>query len=364
MAWFPFKFKKTPKSFLGIDIGASAIRVVELSRRGRQIQLENYGEVKSADLKNTPFRKMPGDALSLHARESSQVISAILKEANIKTREVNFSIPDFSTFFTSFELPPMSEEELKQAVRYEARSYVPLPLSEVTLDWQLINGGKVLVAAFPNDALSQFQEIASICGLEVKELEAEVFALGRALVKKDEGAVVVLDLGARSTTCNIFEAGNLKMSHSFNVSGNEFTEVLSRALKIDYPSAEQLKIDQGLIPFEGAERNTRDILLPLVDSILAETKKTLRSFLQQDGREVKKTILAGGSALLPGLSDYFFEELNSDKKQEEVEKIKVEVANPFVQITFQQILADMLKTMGPSYTIAVGLAMKGLEIRD
>ena len=360
MIRFPFKIKKTPKNFLGIDIGTSSIRVVELGRKGQTRELKNYGEIKIQSLQKSAFRTIEEDTLLLSDREIAKAISAIKREAGIQAREVNFSIPDFASFFTNFELPPMSEKELPQAIRYEARSYIPLPLSEITLDWSVVQGDvsnkaktalKILVAAIPNEIINQYQKIASFSGLEMKALEAEAFALARSSSKNEKRVMSVIDIGARSTTCNILEKGILKISHSFNLSGNELTEILSRSLKIDYEAAEELKGSMGLITVEEPERNVREILLPLVDSIISEIKKIFQGFYQQEGKGVEKVILAGATALLPGLKEYFAEEL----------KKEVEVSNPFWSMAYPPILEETLKEMGPTYTVAVGLALKGLE---
>ncbi len=364
MSWFPFKIKTTPKSFLGIDIGTSVIRVVELSRKGQTLKLNNYGEIKASSIQKAPFRTIERDSLFLSNHEISSVIKAIMAEAAIQSKEVNFSIPDFSSFFTNFELPPMTQKELESAVKYEARSYIPLPLSEVTLDWTIVEGAvanrtrsplEILVVAIPNEVINQYQEIAFLCNLKIKSLEAEAFALSRSLTKdenkNEKKTTCIVDIGARSTTCNILEGGVLKLSHSFNISGNELTEILSKSLSVDYDKAEVLKKDMGIVGGDKASQNIRDILLPLIDLVLAEIKKILFNFYQQKGKEVEKVILAGGTVMLPGLKEYFAEEL----------KKEVSIANPFSKIVFPPVLEQTLKDMGPSYGIAVGLAMKGLE---
>jgi type IV pilus assembly protein PilM len=360
MSWFSFSFKKTPKNFLGIDVGTASIRVVELSRKGQVLKLENYGEIRTSNIQRVPFMAIEKDSFSLSNREVSATIKTILKEAEIQTKEVNFSIPDFSSFFTSFELPPMDQKELDGAVKYEARSYVPLPLSEITLDWSVLGNDvsnkakvplKVLVVAVPNEVITQYQEIAVLSGLHIRSLEAEAFALVRSSVRNEKGAVALVDIGAQSTTCNIIENGVLKISHSLNVSGNELTEILSRSLGIDYEKAEELKKEQGLNRAEGNGKNAQEILLPLISSITAELKKIFQNYSQQKDKEVEKIILAGGSSLIPGLKEYFFEEL----------KKEVEITNPFFGIVSPPILGQTLKEMGPIYAIAVGLAMRGLE---
>ncbi len=360
MKWLPFKIKKIPKNFLGIDIGTSSIRLVELSKRGQVFKLENYGEIKTASLQKLPFMRIESDTILLSNQEVAKAIETILKEAGIQTREVNFSIPDFLSFFTSFELPPMTQKEVAQAVKYEARAYIPLPLSQITLDWSVIEGEisnkvktplKVLIVAIPNEVVSQYQTIASLCSLGARTLEAEVFALARSSARNEKKIIAIVDIGARSTTINIFENGILKLSHSFNVSGNELTEILSRSLRVSYEKAEQLKKDLGLEATQGEERNVREILLPFIDSIIAEMKKIFQGFYQQENKGVEKVILSGGTVLMPGLRKYFFEEIEKE----------VEIADPFSNISHPPILEGTLKEMGPIYAIAVGLALRGFE---
>jgi len=112
-------------------------------------------------------------------------------EAKIKTKAAIFSIPDFSTFCTSIELPPMTEKEIEQAVYYAAPQYIPLPIAETTLDWRVVGGTpgdknsplKIFLIAIPKQIVQGYQKIAQSAGLELYALEAETLALARALVK-------------------------------------------------------------------------------------------------------------------------------------------------------------------------------------
>jgi len=356
-------FKIRPKKFLGIDIGTSSIKIVEMGRRGQARKLENYGEVATSSLKKRPFRFFRKNTLSLSNKDVARTIQAICKEAGIQTKEVSFSIPDFCSFFTSFELPVMSKEEIPEAVKYEVRPYIPLPLDEITLDW-LITEGEVsktpigiLVVAIPNEVIVQYQEIAHLSGLKLRTLEPEVFALGSSSVKdkNKEKIVGLIDIGARSTTCSILEKGVFKASHSFNIAGNELTDAVARSLNIDYNKAEELKKKQGLLfsdnKSEETKKDVRKILVPLVDSILEEIKKVFRNFYQKEGKEIEKIILAGGLALMPGLKEYFSTEL----------KKEISIADPFLNISCPAVLGDVLKEIGPTYAVAVGVALKGLE---
>lgn len=384
-------FRKRPKKFLGVDIGTSCIRVVEIGRRGQMRKLENYGETETSLAEGRPFRTFKKDTLLLSDKNIAKAVQAICNEARIRTKEVNFSIPDFCSFFTTFGMPAMSKEELSEAIRYEVRPYIPLPLSEITLDWTITEGEpsksplKILVVAVPNEVIAQYQEIARLSNLKLKVLEPEVFALARASIgnkknkreKEEKKVIGLIDIGARSTTCSIFEQKILKISHSFNIAGNELTERLAKSLNIDYNKAEELKRKYGLTltphhfseekdgqsnstksgagfsesEVKESQQNIRKILIPLVDSILEEIKKVFRDFYQNEGKEIEKIILTGGLALLPGLKEYLFVEL----------KKEVVISNPFLNISYPPILKETLKEKGPCYTVAVGLALKGLE---
>jgi len=354
-----------PKKFLGIDIGTSYVKMVEMYRFGHQRKLENYGQISASVLYDKPFRTFDKNTLFLSNKDVARAIKAVKEEAGIKTQKVVFSIPDFSTFFTNFTLPPMTREELPQAIRYEAKQYVPLPLSEVTLDWQIIDdkplangktGYRILLVAAPNEIISQYQEIAKLSQLELFSLEAETFSLMRALIGEEEKRpIALIDIGAQSTTCTIVDKRALKSSHSFDISGNDLTSIIAKALNIDFAEAEKLKKQYGIKVLTAEEgqnaQNIRAVLVPLIDMVLREIQGIFSSFSQQEKKEIQKVIIAGGTALLPGLKDYFKESLQKE----------VEIANPFKNIFYPPVLEDVLREMGPSYSIAVGTALRGLE---
>ncbi len=358
-------FKVISKKCLGIDVGTSSVKIVELSRVRERRKLENYGEITAKALYKEPFRTFDKSTLLFSNQNIARAIRAILEETKIITRRAIFSIPDFSSFFTNFELPTMTQEELPQAITYEAKRHVPMPLREVTLDWQIINerisqnkqaGYNILLVAVPNEIINQYKDIAQMSGLELFALEAEVFGLLRSSSPKEQTEPIALvDIGAQTSTCSIIDNKVLKSSHSFDLSGNELTEVISKSLDIDYQTAEKLKEKYGLLSNQrlglSQEKQTREILLPLIDAILREIDNISKSFYESQKKEVKKIILAGASALLPGLKDYC----------QDYFKKEIEIANPFSDIFYTPILEKKLREMGPSYAITVGIALRGLE---
>lgn len=357
-------FKKLlPRKFLGIDIGTSSIKLVEVSKMAGRKKLENYGQLSISYTDSRSFRTFEKSTLVLSNEEVAKAINIIFKEAKISTKKVIFSVPDFSSFFTSFKLPPMTKEELPQAVKYEARQHIPVPLEEVVLDWQIMesrvidkkkNLFKILLAAVPNEVIHQYEQIAKLSKLELFALEAEIFSLIRALVPKHEkGPVAVIDIGAQSTTCSIVDKGDLKTSHSFDMSDNDLTAALASSLNIDFARALKMKKEAGLqngIKENG--QNIKDVLSPLIDMIMREINEIINNFYRNEKIKVEKIILAGGTALMPGLKEYF---------QEWFKEQEITIGNPFFSINYPPLLEQALNEMGPRYAIAVGAALRGLQ---
>jgi len=347
------RFKVIRKNFLGIDIGVTMIKMVEISQWGGKTELRNYGHFAASSLYQKPYQAFGEEGnFMLSSPDVSKVIKAIMKEAGIKCKEAAFTIPDFSSFFTNFELPPMSEEEIPEAVNFEARRHIPVPVSDVVLDWFLVGGKtgkkgtdlKILLVAVPKEVVERYQAIASASRLELKYLEAEAFSLGRALVRDSKDLTCLLDIGAQSTTINIIDEGILKLSYSSDVSGNDFTHALVKAMSLGPREAEALKKEKGLMTGE-----VKDTLLPLINLIIIEMERIFKDFEVQ-GKVVKKIIMAGGSSLLPGLNQY----ISSYFDKEAV------LADPFFGLSYPPILEKKLKKEGPSLAVAVGAALRGL----
>jgi len=350
------------KRIIGIDVGAASIKVVEMNRKGQNFILENYGELDCSLVKRPSTEEANRVSISLTDRQLAEIIKAILEESGIQTKEAVFSIPDFSSFFTTIKLPTMNQEEIPEAIKYEVKPYVPLPVQEITLDWVITDGEiaktplKILVVAIPNGVVSQYKEIADLSGLELRMLEPEVFALSRSVIygEDKEKVVGLVDIGARSTTVNVLENGIIKISHSFNVAGNEIVDAIAKSLNIEYNKAKEIKEKQGLAPAEpGSGKNTEAgrIMIPLVDFIIEEIKNTFSDYYKDGGKKEQKIILSGGTALTPGLKDYFYQEFNEE----------VAIADPFLGLSYPAALESALKQIAPSYGVAVGLAKKGIE---
>lgn len=345
-----------PKKMVGVDIGTASIKVVELSRWGQGKTLENYGEIKSASLYKEPFRNVEKGSYLLSNYFVSRAIRAVLDEARIRTKAVIFSIPDFSTFCTSFELPPMTKAELPDAIYYNAPQYIPLPITETTLDWKLIDGTpgdkqsalKIFLVAIPNQTIQDYQKVAQLAGLELYAVEAEALSLTRSLVRENKNCICLVDIGVQSTTINIVDKQKLKKSYSIDFAGSQLTYSIASSLGLGHAQAEELKNREGLT---SSKEEISKTLYLLIDPLIIEVKKTLSDFYLQEGKDADVIYLTGGTSGLPGLKEYFAE----------VFKKKIEIPNCFSELLYPPILGKSLEKMSPSFSVATGVALGGLE---
>src|SRR3989344_4526156 len=346
-----------PKKMVGVDVGTSSIKVVEISRLRQGKTLENYAQITSEHLYKDPGVAQEKGNTLLAKEFVARAVKAMLQEAKIKTKAAVLSIPDFATFCTSFEIPPMPEKEIPGAVRYNASQYITLPISEVTLDWKIISNPKdknallkVFLAAVPNQVVQEYQWIAKEAGLDLHALEAEALGIARSAIKSGKKLVCLLDIGVQSSTVNQVENGFLRRSYSFNFNSNQLIKALISALRLDAAQASKIVNTEGLL---SAKPGVSQTLYPLVDPLLLEVKNISAEFYQQEQKTVEEIYITGGMANLPGLKEYFSESL----------KKNVYVPNCFSEFFYPPILESTLKEMSPSFSAAVGVAVGGLTLR-
>ncbi|MFA6190375.1 MAG: type IV pilus assembly protein PilM [Candidatus Staskawiczbacteria bacterium] len=345
-----------PKKMVGIDVGTAGIKIVELSRWGQGKTLENYGEIKSSALYKEPFHGVEKGSYLLSNYFVSRAVRAILDEAKIRTKAAIFSIPDFSTFCTSFELPPMNANEIKDAVYYNASQYIPLPVAETTLDWQLTGGTpgdkhsalKIFLVAIPNQIIQDYQKIAQLAGVDLYAVEAEAMGLVRSLIKENRNYACLVDIGVQSTTISIVYKNSLKKSYSFDFAGGQLTYSIASVLDLGHDQAEELKNREGLT---STKEEISKTLYLLIDPLIVEIKRVMSDVYQQEGKDIDVIYLTGGTSKLPGLKEYFSEVL----------KKKVEIPNCFSELLYPPILGDTLEKIAPSFSVATGVALGGLE---
>jgi len=361
-------FKKKSHSFLGIDIGTTGIRMVQLGLDGEEIKLENYAYTETKEYMEILNNERQTADVKMSDAEILSDLLKIIDEAGITAKQTAVSIPTSSAFSSVMTLPDISDNEIDDVVNYEARQHIPLPLSEVVFDWSIIDKKveknetddknkneiikiNVLLIAIPKEITEKYADIIKKTNLKLVALETESFSLARSLVKNSKETSMIVDIGNKTTNIIVVKNGSVLESHSVSgTGGEEITKIISHGFSVDFSRAETLKRDVGLT-FEGPQKKVSEIALPIVSIITSEVKKVSDSYFNKNKKNIKKIIISGSSASLPGLIDYFSKELNTD----------IEVANPWKNIAYDKILSKELKQLSASFSVAVGLALRGFE---
>lgn len=349
-------FQLFGKKYLGVDIGTSAIRVVEISSSKK---LENYGEISFKDF-GRPFIASENNALILGEDDIARALTALLNEAQIKSREAYFSLADFATFFTTFSMPMLKPKEMEQAVKYEAKKYIPIPLDNVFLDWQIIEEikdpkapqlgqYKILAIAITREIVDQYQRVAAKAGIKLIGFEPEVFPLARAILRGDKSVACLMDVGTKSTTVSIVENGLIKDSHSLSFSASTFNAKACKDLNLDVSQVEALKEEQGVADNSRLLQSTQ----PLLNVFAGEASRLLKDYQRTSGKGVQRVLLAGGMSQMPGFKDFITKNFQTE--------LGVDYAYAFNGVKYPKSLEEVLKKLSPQFSIAVGLAMKAAE---
>ena len=359
-----FDFLK-PKSYLGIDIGTSSIKVVELSKSRDTYKLENYGAATFfSENEFLPMEVYEQNALKIPDEQVAELLKKVIAETGITAKRAAISLPVFSAFSTIIELPPMPEDEMEKAIQFEARQYVPIPVSEVSLASVVIGEERpkqgqtataaqakkrleILLVAVPNEIKNKYRHIAELAGLELIAIEMETFPLARALLRGVRDVVAIVDVGARSTDICIVDNGVARISHNFDSAGIDVTKAYGSLWRVDLAEAEKNKKAAGLDLTPGQLAGAGEVLM-VVDGIISETSRIISSYFNKTGRNVSGVVLAGGSAQMRGILERFKDGLGLD----------VVIGNPFEGLIYPRELKETLTKFGPSYAVAVGLAMR------
>lgn len=344
-----------PKSYLGVDIGTLSIKIVELSSEDGRPKLQNYAILSNYNLIGNQIPKVFGG-------EAPLMLRRMLKESGIAAKEINMSVPIFSSFLTVMELPPMPESEIISAIQFEAKKYIPVPLDSVLIDWSSIGSGvpsghlpqgdkiSILLIAIPKDLASEYTIISKEADLKLLSLELETMSAARALIGNDPVPAVLMDLGSRDTTISIVDGGVPQISHSIETSGEDLTRALGNSLNIDWRRAEELKKEQGLKIMDD-NNQIGGVITPLLDVIVNATKSIMDLHFKKTNKKIEKLIIYGGAAQMPGFADYLNKNLGLD----------VFTGNPFGKIMHDEKLNPVLKNVGHEFAIAAGLALKAMQ---
>ncbi len=332
-------------NFVGIDIGSSGIRLVQLKHGGGKPLLVTFGDMK------VPLNLTQSDA-EVDIASLVQQLTQLLAETNVSTKQAVLGIPSSKVYSSVIVVPQMSHSEVEKGIRYQAERSIPLPLDQVKLDWSVIKGDnqakemEVLIVATPTRTAQRYLEICEQAGLTLVGLEPNALAMSQALVSSDESCVILLDMGGLNTDLTIQLKGVPRLIAAIPVGGLSFAKAVAQHLGVEQTQAEQFIIKFGLTQ-DKLEGQVLAGVKPMLDTLVAEIQKAIQYFGEHHpGVKIEKAVLTGGSSLMPQFPTYMANILN----------LPVEVGNPWENVSYPSNLQEKLLTSASQYAVAAGLA--------
>lgn len=334
---------------IGLDIGTFSIKAVVLSHKSHPPTLVSFGSIAA------PSPGISSDN-AFDVEAVSKAIKTLLASIKAPDLPVVLALPE-SKIFTRIisDLPFLSDEELASSIRYSAEEFVPLPADQVNLYWQVINRSKpqnntsVFVVASPKNTVDKYLKVLDYIKLKPLALETELIAATRALVGNNPYAptTLIVQLGSRSTDFAVVSKGIILLTRSIGTGGMALTRVISQYLNFEPIQAEEYKKVYGLLEDQLGGK-VMEVLKPLVDIIVSEAQRVIQSFQAKNPQNpIKRVVLSGGGAKLPGVVIYFANTLG----------LEIQEADPWYFIAKDKSLQAKLVDSS-QYTIAVGLALR------
>lgn len=348
------------KGVAGLDIGSSSIKVVELDGKMNNLSLQSLG-----------FENLPGDTVVdgqiMELNAVSEAIGNICRDQQIKASQVVTGVSGHSVIIKNIVLPPMSREELEESIDWHAEEHIPYDLADVTLDYHVTaesqDATQVLIAACKRERIDNLKQSIQLSGRQPVVIDVDTFALQNCYEVNyqpdDSQVVTLLNIGASTMNINIVQGTHSLFTRDITVGGSQFTDVLQKNLGISFQHAEAIK--RGVM--DGGEQDVEEKAIePLMDNVMEmvvmEIQKTFdfyRATAEEGAENVQKILISGGGSKLAGLREGLAARL----------ELPVEILDPFRQIKVdtRKFDPDYLSEIMPEMAVAVGLALRGVEIR-
>jgi len=369
---FGFSFNKKKYS-LGIDFGTSFLKIVELEHRESGIYLSNYGQVelplRKSDIMSNLERALDED------EEIANVLGGLMKKMSLKSETAFISMGSYKGLSAIANIEDNgNKDDLNEIIKLEAHKYIPVSLDEVYLSSDIIsrNGktevkekesgfGKmklfnktekgemleILLVAAPKEDVHKYEKIIEANGLKVESFELDIFSAVRSLVGNETGDFLIIDIGAKITNMILVENGIIKINRNINIGGGEITKNISVSMNISMERAEEFKKKNEYLKAEG-----KSIILPVINIIAKEASRIIEGREREKNGNQLNIIISGGGSQIYGLKDIFFDSL----------KTEVVIGNPWKNIAIEnEDLKNIASDISPMYTVATGLALKGIR---
>ncbi|MCD6226084.1 type IV pilus assembly protein PilM [bacterium] len=330
-------------NFFGLDVGNQTIKIAFLRKEKEKYFLYALGEAKTQGELSTPNGEV----------KAAEAVKRLMGDLEIKERVVVSALPESAVISRVLSFPPMKEEEVYRAIFYEAETFVPYPLNKVQIDYQVIEKtprrSLVFVVAAPKELIKQRTSFLQSVGLVPLALETTATALARVFGNETGQPVMILDIGAKSSTMLVTKNKAVYLTRSLPFGGEAFTRAIALSLGMDPLKAEEYKKAYGFLKEEW-EGKIRKAMEEIFLHLLEEVKKGLLTFKEEWNEEIKVLIVSGGGALMPGLTDELVNRLG----------IEVQIGQPLekVEKTPQAKMVISEEKELPKFAVAIGLAMR------
>jgi type IV pilus assembly protein PilM len=349
-------FKKEDVSqAVGLDIGSSSIKIVQLRREKEKIILETYGEIELGPYGGV----LAGQAVHLGEEKTIEAIKDLVKEAKITAHDTVVAIDPSAAYVSLVKVPKLEDKELRSMMPFEARKYIPIPLSEVQMDWwhipsmvnlepqeRMIN---VVLAAVKNETLTEYDRVVTKLGFTNVEYEIHGYSLLRSSAPQTQGMILYVDIGAQYTTLSLIHQKTVLDMHVISRGSQDSTIQLSKALSIPVDTAEETKRTFGYLG-DASNPYMKDIMQLSSYPLFGEVARLSLQFERKYNQTIEGIMLVGGGARVPGVLDAYNQTVH----------LAGRIAAPFEQIDIPPFLHDMIEKIGPSYAVAIGCALKKL----
>jgi type IV pilus assembly protein PilM len=332
--------------FFGLDIGSTAIRLVELRGSGNAKVLAKYAYIP-VDGK-LALSESKADQLKL-----AQAIAQLVSQANVSTRNVAVGIPSSRVFTTIADIDRLSDSELAKSVQYQADSLIPTPLAESKIDWALIGDSptdrtkqEILLSSVPNKFVEDRLDMLESVGLNVIAFEPDNLAMARALAVADNTPQLVLDVGRRATDLVVLMNGVPHLTRSIPTGVEAIVKATTQNLNIDEKQAEQFVFKFGLSK-EKLEGQVYQAISGTIDILTSEIEKSIKFFqTRYTGSAIQLIIVTGGASVIPEFPLYLANKFG----------INVEIGNAWRNVSYNRDRQNELLTVSNQFGVAVGLA--------
>jgi type IV pilus assembly protein PilM len=344
------------KGLVGLDIGSSAVKAIELKPAGKGYKVGAIG-----------VEPVPPDSIVDGAiMDSGAVADAVRRlftNKQFKAKDVAASLSGNSVIVKKITLPLMSESELAESIYWEAEQYIPFDIQDVNLDYEILEGGngandqgtmEVLLVAAKKDKIADYTSVITQAGRAAVIVDVDAFALQNAYEANygfdPAGVIVLLNAGASAININILSGSQSVFTRDVSMGGNAFTEAVQREMNLPFESAEQLKKGHNVdgVTFEDA----RPVLRAMTDNVLLEVEKTFDFFKATASNEhIDRIVLSGGASRVEGFAEALRERFATE----------VDSFDPFRQVAFDaKKLGVSAEEMAPFAAVALGLALRRL----